>query len=129
MNEKIANELAGKINNTYGAQICASIFKNLGVCINFRAVPTCALGGEYYVEFFTRAGGMDVTDELTGNQLLRRIFKSGYLYASALYFQTEQKILVRVGVRYKHPDGGSNGLNDLLNITINDKTGQIEKED
>jgi len=121
MTEQQARELAQLINGTLAETINTVVKKRLGIDAQFLATAHSSFYSGWYVK--TKQTNTDETTKaLTKSKLLRAMFESGELELKSYRSDDENTVHFSVLIGYSHPQGGSNGLSDLLVFSINTNT-------
>ena len=107
MKQEIAQELATRIENRLLKKINDEVFYKLNLATNLE-VKVCKSYNGYYV--CLEDDGYAATRQLTATPLLATMFAKANIWCDVYNTPTPGETFIRIHIRYKHPTGGSNGL-------------------
>lgn len=125
MTREEAQVLVNLFNDKLAAIVDKAVYDNLLADVRFEASVYTFRNGDCMCELVTKDKYQDVKAQLTATPLLRAMFSDAELHARIFDVEKENVYVVEISIRYKHPDGGSNGLSNLLGVQIDKDTYEV----
>lgn len=126
MTHELSNQLVEVLNRA-AARMEDEIENRLGVVTHLRPYVEDRGRDDYAVRVELTEVVRSAQSQLTSTPLLRAMFKKAYLTTRVFY--TREKILqVVIGIEYTHPQGGSNGLGELMCAIIDPESEEAKFE-